>query len=187
MWPWPFMYSHGLCTKNLYISEWTCLLSIMTIHQQLVQLWPKQVLNHKNLTFDLKVWPWPSTYSHAYYTLHVYISEWSFLRSIMMIHKQLLKLWLGKGKNHKIWPLTSTCDLDLRHTMLQFIFHTPIYQSEHFYEVSWQNINNLWRNGPDKVKIPKFWPLTSKCDLDLWCTVTVCIREIITYQSEYFY
>jgi hypothetical protein len=88
------------------------------------------------------------------------------------------------------WHLTSKCDLDLWGTDLGLAHATRTDEDECICEIILNSIEKSQSNGPDKLKLSQFWPLTSKCDLDLWGTDLIrkhaaptddeeCICEII--------
>ena len=88
------------------------------------------------------------------------------------------------------WHLTSKCDLDLWGTDLGLAHATPTDEDECICEIILNSIEKSQSNGPDKLNLSQFWPLTSKCDLDLWGTDLIrahaaptddeeCICEII--------
>ena len=85
-----------------------------------------------------------------------------------------------------VWPLTSMCDLDLWHRATGLIRDTPTHDTEQFDKVLWSYNNNLSSYGPDKPKNAHFWPLTSKCDLDLWHRAMGLIRDTPTHDTEQF-
>ena len=83
--------------------------------------------------------------------------------------------------------LNSKCDLDLWLRVMGLVCDMPTQHGEHFHKVSWRHNNNLWSYGPDKAQITHFWPLTSKCDLDLWHRVMGLVRDTPTQHGEHFH
>ena len=76
------------------------------------------------------------------------------------------------------WPLTQSHGSCTRHVYTRWWT---------FPQDSWTYNNNLWSYGPDKAQITHFWPLTSKCDLDLWHIVIGHVRDMPTQHGEHFH
>ena len=65
------------------------------------------------------------------------------------------------------WPLNSKCDLDLGDIDVILSHDTPSNDCEQMYQVILKSHNERHSYGPDKIIYGHFWPLNSKCDLDL--------------------
>ena len=81
-----------------------------------------------------------------------------------------------------IWPLSVTLTFNIGPRVLYAT--RPTHDTEQFDKVLWSYNNYLSSNGPDKPKNAHFWPLTSKCDLDLWQNATGLIRDTPTHDTE---
>ena len=73
-----------------------------------------------------------------------------------------------------------------KNTTITFLRDTPTQHGEHFHKVSWRYNRNLWSCGPDKAHITHFWPLTSKCDLDLWHRVMGLVCDTPSHHYKHF-
>ena len=82
--------------------------------------------------------------------------------------------------------MTSYCDIDLWYRAIGLVCDTPTQYGEHFHKVLWRYNNNWWSYGPDKAQITHFWPLTSKCDLDLCHRVMGLVRDTPTHHYKHF-
>ena len=84
-----------------------------------------------------------------------------------------------------IWPLSVTLTFDIGSWVFyatRLLFH----DTKQFDKVLWKYNNNCSSYGTDKPKNAHFWPLTSKCDLDLWHRVMGLIRDTPTHDTEQF-
>ena len=91
-----------------------------------------------------------------------------------------------KPKNAHFGHLTSKYDLDLWHRVMGLIRDKPTHDTEQFDKVLWKYNNNFSSYGPDKPKNAHFWPLNSKCDLDLWHRVMGLMRDMPIHDTEQF-
>ena len=82
-----------------------------------------------------------------------------------------------------LWPVSVTLTFDIEPRIL---YDTPTHDTEQFDKVLWSYNNYLSSYGPDKPYNAHFWPLTSKCDLDLWHRATGLIRDTPTHDTEQF-
>ena len=120
-------------------------------------------------TFDLQVWPWPLTNRAMSLIRNTPSNDTEqFDKVLWSYNNNFSSYGPDKPKNAHFWPLTSKCDLDLWHRVMGLIRDTPTHDTEQFDKVLWRYNNYLSSYGPDKPKNAHFWPLTSKCDLDLW-------------------
>ena len=61
------------------------------------------------LSFDLQVWPWPSTYLNKCFKWDFYSSRKTTVSNVFEIHAQMLKLWPGQA--HSVYDYFISFDL----------------------------------------------------------------------------
>ena len=74
------------------------------------------------------------------------------------------------------------CDLDLGDIDVILSHDTPSNDSEQMYWVILKSHNKWHSYGPDKIIYDHFWPLNSKCDLDLG-DIDVILSRDATYNN----
>jgi len=104
-----------------------------------------------------------------------------------MILKSHIK-WHRYGPDKLIYghflPLTSKCDLDLGDIDVLLSRDTPSNDGEQMCQMILKSLNEQQSYGPDKLIYGHFWPLTSKCDLDLGDIDVILSRDTPSNHGE---
>ena len=131
-------------------------------------LWPLSV----TLTFDIGPWVLYAT------RLLMTLNNLTKFYEDTTITYQVMARTSQKMPIFDLWPLSVTLTFDIGPWVL---YATRLLMTtEQFDKVLWRYNNNLSSYGPDKPENAHFWPLTSKCDLDLWHRAMGLIRDTPT-------
>jgi len=76
------------------------------------------------------------------------------------------------------------CDLDLWGTDLGLAHATPTAEDDSICEITLNSIEKSQSNGPDKLNLSQFWPLTLMGDLDLWSTDPILVHAAQTDDED---
>ena len=76
------------------------------------------------------------------------------------------------------------CDLDLWDIDVILSRDTPSNDGEQMCQLILKPHNEQHSYGPDKLIYGHFWPLTSKCDLDLWDIEVILSRDTPSNDGE---
>jgi len=86
---------------------------------------------------------------------------------ILKCHNERHSYGPDKHLTFELKPLNSKCDLDLGDINVILLRNTPSNDGEQICQMIFKSHNERHSNGPDKLIYGHFWPLNSKCDLDL--------------------
>ena len=142
------------------------------------------------LSFDLQVWPWPSTY------LNNVSNGTSTPRGQQLWHiilKSMHKctsygLATGQALFMTIYHLTFMCDLDLQTYLNNVSNSTSTFWEQQLCQIILKFKHKCTSYGLDKVYLWYFKHLTFKCDLDLqpnWTNVSNDTSTPVIYYFEF--
>ena len=122
------------------------------------------------LSFDLQVWPWPSTWLNKCFKWHFYSSR----RTTVPYYFEILDK-CRRYSPDKLNHLSFSCDLDLQPTWTNVSNGTVTHQEEQLCQIILKSMHQCRSYGADKFNLLPFYHLTFKCDLDLphtWINVS---------------
>ena len=154
VWLWPSTYSNNCFKWHFNSSRTISVPNYLEIHASMNNLWPGHAQLMTILSFDLKVWPWPSTYRNNCFKWHFYSSRTIPVQTYLEIHALMYKLWPG-----------------LAQLMTILLFHLPkrpwssTFLNKcfkwHFYSSRTTNVPNCFEIY---AQIYKWWPRQSWMD-----------------------
>ena len=167
---WPSTYLNKCFKWHCYSSKRTTVPNYFEIHKQMLKLWPWQDKCFTILSFDLQVWPWPSTHLNKF-------SNGTATHQGEQLCKVILKSMhkcrsFGPDKLN-LWPsyhLTFKCDLDLQPTWKNFPMALPLIKENNCANLFWNPCINVEVMSLTSSIYNHFYHLTFKCDLDLQLT-----------------
>ena len=96
--------------------------------------------------------------------------------------------WHSYGQDKLIyghfWPLNSKCDLDLGDIDVIISRDTPSNDGEQMCQMILKSDDERHSYGSDKLIYGHFWPLNSKCDLDLGDIDVIISRDTPSNDGE---
>ena len=135
------------------------------------------------LSFDLQVWPWPSTLLNNCFTGTLTCQGELCQIILKSIHKctnygpDKLSLW-------RFYCLIFKCDLDLQSTSTNVSNGTSSHQGEQPCKIIFKSMHKCRSYGLDKLNLWPFYNLTFKCDLDLQPTEHVFQTALLLLEEN---
>ena len=133
-----------------------------------------RVMEHKrkslNVTFDLRVWPWPCSYGPGSCAWHIISCWWTFVPGYLKICKGMTELWCG-SENLWMWHLTFECDLDLEVSDLRLTCDTSSHAGKRLCQTIWKS-KKEWQSHGAETKI---------FECDLWPSSVTLTLKLLTW------
>ena len=136
-------------------------------------------------SFDLQVWPWPSTYPNKCFKWHLYSSRQGEQMCKIILQSMHKYRSYGPDNLWLFYHLTVKCDLDLQSTLPNVSNGTSTSQGEHLCQIILKSMHKCRSYSPDKLNLWPFYYLTFKSDHDLQPTQTNVSNGPTTPRGEH--
>ena len=148
------------------------------------KLSPRQAQFMTTLSFDLQVWPGPSTYINKCFERHLLLEEQQLCKIILISMHKCTTYGLDKLNLWPFWPLFDPYDLDLQPTWKNVSNGTSPSRGQQLCKIILKSMHKCTSYGPDKFNIWPFWPLFDPCDLDLQPTWKMFQMELLLLEDN---